>query len=495
MEITEFEQLQPDRVDGVQSPANGVGFLLLKAVGDDETALHKALDVEIGVCLDDHVVKFVSAADRRKMASEGVAMANGDFPIPDEGHLRSAVGRLAEYKGDKAAAKRHIIKRARALHLTNLLPEDWNVSKETAEKRTESPEASLSQTRGMHDAGGEGASPEAGDGGEPRHVAAEDEHVDPSDGKGDTAPSKRLPKAQALSQTRSMKAGEVDGTGDHAPDDDDKAKDEAESQTEEVEKGKKKMSVSNPSGSADTDPGSPEWEHKDVALGEKAEALVSQLMDVIRTFTEREKAEGDGAKKASIPGEAEGAIRQLVQAAGLGITPTVSKEIEEMDAAELIKLLDERDARQHKAAKKAKKNTAKGKKVEKAAKGAESTGAAKSADVDPSGEIAALRKRLEELESQPMPTPFLNTAGVARGGLSDPAFKEFKELEDAVASAPNPVAAAEARRRLTLAKMIAQENHRDNRTDEMRYGPSLHPLFRNTSPAGVLGDDTAVKGI
>lgn len=77
----------------------------------------------------DPLLKFVSAAQRKKDAASGVAMPNGDFPIPDEGHLRSAIGHLGNYKGDKAAARKHIIARARALGLTKLLPDDWNVSK------------------------------------------------------------------------------------------------------------------------------------------------------------------------------------------------------------------------------------------------------------------------------------------------------------------------------------------------------------------------------
>jgi hypothetical protein len=56
-------------------------------------------------------------------------MPNGDFPIPDEGHLRSAIGHLGNYTGDKTAAKAHIVSRARALGLTNLLPDDWGVAK------------------------------------------------------------------------------------------------------------------------------------------------------------------------------------------------------------------------------------------------------------------------------------------------------------------------------------------------------------------------------
>jgi hypothetical protein len=73
--------------------------------------------------------KKVSAAQRKEYAKTGVAMKNGDFPIPDEGHLRAAIGRLANYTGNKAAARRHIIKRAKALGKTSMLPKDWHVSK------------------------------------------------------------------------------------------------------------------------------------------------------------------------------------------------------------------------------------------------------------------------------------------------------------------------------------------------------------------------------
>ena len=69
-----------------------------------------------------------SAATRERMAREGTAMRDGSFPIANETDLRNAiqsVGRAANYD----AARRHIIRRARALSLTQLLPEDWNVDK------------------------------------------------------------------------------------------------------------------------------------------------------------------------------------------------------------------------------------------------------------------------------------------------------------------------------------------------------------------------------
>lgn len=69
-----------------------------------------------------------STASRERMAREGVAMRDGSFPIANEADLRNAiqsVGRASNYE----AARRHIIRRARALGLTELLPEDWNADK------------------------------------------------------------------------------------------------------------------------------------------------------------------------------------------------------------------------------------------------------------------------------------------------------------------------------------------------------------------------------
>lgn len=69
-----------------------------------------------------------SAATRERMARMGTAMRDGSFPIADEADLRNAissVGRASNYD----SARRHIIRRARALALTALLPEEWNVDK------------------------------------------------------------------------------------------------------------------------------------------------------------------------------------------------------------------------------------------------------------------------------------------------------------------------------------------------------------------------------
>jgi hypothetical protein len=61
------------------------------------------------------------------MAANGQAMRDGSFPIADQTDLENAiqsVGRAANYE----AARRHIIRRARALGMVDMLPEEWRKS-------------------------------------------------------------------------------------------------------------------------------------------------------------------------------------------------------------------------------------------------------------------------------------------------------------------------------------------------------------------------------
>ena len=71
-----------------------------------------------------------SSDAREAMAGRGQAMAGGRYPIANVQDLRNAIrayGRGAP--DDKPSIKRHIIRRARALGRTDLLPEDWGVRK------------------------------------------------------------------------------------------------------------------------------------------------------------------------------------------------------------------------------------------------------------------------------------------------------------------------------------------------------------------------------
>ncbi len=476
MDITEFEWLDPDRVDAVGSPANGTPWLLVKSEGDE------------AVFSEDGMVKYVSAAARRKYARQGVAMPNGDFPIPDEGHLRSAIGRLGNYHGDKAKAKAHIIKRAKALGLTHLLPKDWGVAKDIDTQAEDenvdfpSPESTQGQTREMHPDSGPKSGDVSQDGGDPpagRYTRPPTD-LRQGDGLGDTAPNKTVPKAQAMGQTQQLtrKAGmtggenqdfadagrpAVDMTGDKAPHGEAEAHEaetEGETQTEDnkrkagsgggdqmrreeaqSQKAKRRIAGNNPE---DTKPHSPQWEGKDAALAEGAHQLLEQAMELVQEFESREKAEIRSKKaiKTHYPDIRRTAKLLTGLASGKVQTGPANKEIEDMTQDELIKLLDERDAARRKAEKKAEMKKARkaqklieasqadpeaaqvrqAKKAAKAAaKAAKAAGAALDTDRLAKGMAEALAQavrpledRLANVESQPARVaPILNPSALS----------------------------------------------------------------------------------
>lgn len=73
-----------------------------------------------------HFDKEFSTERRKKLAKSGAAMPHGGFPIENKSDLANAVQAYGRAK-DPAAAKAHIIKRARALGATSDLPDDWAV--------------------------------------------------------------------------------------------------------------------------------------------------------------------------------------------------------------------------------------------------------------------------------------------------------------------------------------------------------------------------------
>lgn len=68
----------------------------------------------------------ITPATRTRAADQGEAMKDGSFPIRDGADLRRAIQAFGRAK-DKGAAKRHIIRRARALDKVELLPDTWRV--------------------------------------------------------------------------------------------------------------------------------------------------------------------------------------------------------------------------------------------------------------------------------------------------------------------------------------------------------------------------------
>lgn len=73
------------------------------------------------------VARNFSAKKRKQLAKEGKALKDGSFPIVNKADLKNAIQAYGR-ASNKAKAKRHIIKRARALGATDLLPDNWKKS-------------------------------------------------------------------------------------------------------------------------------------------------------------------------------------------------------------------------------------------------------------------------------------------------------------------------------------------------------------------------------
>lgn len=499
MTITEFEDLDPNEFHLVPKGASGFPVLLAKAVDE-------AVEDELFKSETDVYKKDYSAAERRKLASEGKALSNGSYPIADTEDLHNAAILARSGHGDVAGAKRLIARRAKELGVSNPLDKDDDAEKQTAPDKSVPEAEALSQTRECEPEP-EGPSPDNEDHGEPKSVSFP--HGPRGDGQGDTAPDKADDESGAEAQTRDDIEGnaakaDVDMTGDTAPDKD-LHEDEAESQTDDDADDDSDAPDSGGDGNppwARKEAGDAEWEAHDADLAAEAIRVMTQL-------EEREKAEG-GAEKSRL-GETEGAIRQAIEALrGLANTnqPPVSKEIETMNTDELMKLLDERDEARRQARKAAKKEQA-AKAAKKAAKAAEQ--AAKAADdgdeaakaVD--SQVASLQKQIDELSAK---RPFVNGAGVTavlRGPEAETALKSFDDrvataeskMEKAVNDYQRQQAKTEleaAQRARFMAKMIAQSTAQERGTiPSGRFGRNSTDLFGGTTYS--LPEDTAVKAL
>lgn len=74
----------------------------------------------------------VSTDERNNLASRGEANSDGSFPIANKGDLKNAIQAFGRSK-NPGKTRALIIRRAKALGATGMLPESWNVSKSTIE--------------------------------------------------------------------------------------------------------------------------------------------------------------------------------------------------------------------------------------------------------------------------------------------------------------------------------------------------------------------------
>lgn len=76
----------------------------------------------------------ISERARKRLASEGKALPDGSYPIRNVDDLKNAIQSYGRSKkSDRAKVRRHIIKRARGLGKSELIPEQWTTASAMAE--------------------------------------------------------------------------------------------------------------------------------------------------------------------------------------------------------------------------------------------------------------------------------------------------------------------------------------------------------------------------
>jgi hypothetical protein len=107
------------------------------AAGDDDALVARNYDTE----------------QRKAMSDRGTAMPDGSYPIADEEDLRNAIQAIGRAK-DPDAVRRHIRKRAKALHLTELIPDSWTAAGAVVDDEPDLIAAPSTSPPGTHDAPG-----------------------------------------------------------------------------------------------------------------------------------------------------------------------------------------------------------------------------------------------------------------------------------------------------------------------------------------------------
>jgi hypothetical protein len=73
---------------------------------------------------DPVIKRAFTAAERQRLAESGAALPDGSYPIEDKADLRNAIDGIGRAK-DEAKAKAHILARAKALGVGEMIPEAW----------------------------------------------------------------------------------------------------------------------------------------------------------------------------------------------------------------------------------------------------------------------------------------------------------------------------------------------------------------------------------
>ena len=115
----EMAMLRNDAAGRLTAKAEALGALSasVETLSIRERIEARRLDTEFG---------YISRDERMKMAEQGEAMKDGSFPIRNVDDLKNAISSYGRSKeSDRAAVRRHISKRANALKVRHMIPEEW----------------------------------------------------------------------------------------------------------------------------------------------------------------------------------------------------------------------------------------------------------------------------------------------------------------------------------------------------------------------------------
>ena len=71
----------------------------------------------------------ISEEERKSLAEEGKALPDGSYPIRNEADLKNAIQAFGRAKkSDRAKVRKHIMKRAKQLKVSNAIPDDWKTA-------------------------------------------------------------------------------------------------------------------------------------------------------------------------------------------------------------------------------------------------------------------------------------------------------------------------------------------------------------------------------
>jgi hypothetical protein len=161
--FTELRDASVPRVDGVSAAANGTPWFFAKraesqhgifgadfvreliaktdaaiAVEPQETVTMTGSPSAIAAMIHAAAVRKAEAAqpedvekakynadDLKRLTNSGAAMADGSYPIADEGDLDSAIRAVGRGGADHDAIRRHVEQRAKSLGMTSKIPDNW----------------------------------------------------------------------------------------------------------------------------------------------------------------------------------------------------------------------------------------------------------------------------------------------------------------------------------------------------------------------------------